>query len=250
MSRPQTPSRFMAALVCLLMLPGTSPAGEPPGVTVAAPYLEMHTGPGSTYPVFHVVARGERIRILGRRADWFEVRTRHGETGWVARPEIEATLVSEGVRMRVAETGRDDFLSRRWEVGVLGGRLEGDEAVTVYADGAFNPGLSAEVFVSQVLGRFSDSLILGLDLLAQPFRHWRASPFFSLGAGVIDTHARKTVVAPRDGTDPIAHVGIGLRLYLGRRFILRGEYRSDLILTDRNDNKEIDEWRLGFASFF
>ncbi len=244
------PAPLLALLACLLLLPATTPAAERPAVTVAAPYLEMHTGPGMAYPVFHVVPKGERVRILKRRTDWFEVRTRHGKTGWVTRHEIEQTLVAEGVRLQIAEADEGDFLSRRWEIGVLGGRLEGDESVTVYTGYAFNPGLSAEVSLSQVLGRFSDSLMLGLDLLAQPFRHWRAAPFFSLGAGIIDTRARKTVVASRDGTDPVAHAGIGLRVYLGRRFILRGEYRSDLILTNRNDNKEIDEWRLGFASFF
>ncbi len=30
-------------------------------VSVADPYLEMHTGPGRGYPIFHVVDRGETV---------------------------------------------------------------------------------------------------------------------------------------------------------------------------------------------
>ena len=40
-------------------------------VSVADPYLEMHTGPGKGYPVFHVVDRGESVDIMMRRTDWF-----------------------------------------------------------------------------------------------------------------------------------------------------------------------------------
>ena len=52
--------------------------GEFPTVSVADPYLEMHTGPGRGYPVFHVVDRGEDVAILLRRTDWFKIRAADG----------------------------------------------------------------------------------------------------------------------------------------------------------------------------
>ena len=38
-------------------------------VSVADPYLELRTGPGRGYPVFHVVDRGETVEIMKRRTD-------------------------------------------------------------------------------------------------------------------------------------------------------------------------------------
>ena len=52
-------------------------------VAVADPYLEMHTGPGRGYPIFHVVDRGEQVEILMQRTDWYQVRTERGIEGWV-----------------------------------------------------------------------------------------------------------------------------------------------------------------------
>ena len=38
-----------------------------PSVVVTAPYLDLHTGPGRGYPVFHSVEEGEEIVIVRRR---------------------------------------------------------------------------------------------------------------------------------------------------------------------------------------
>jgi hypothetical protein len=46
-------------------------------------------------------------------------------------------------------------------------------------------------------------------------------------------------------------VGGGLQFYLTRRFMLRSEYRNNIVFTSRDDNQEVDEWKyLGFAFFF
>ena len=44
-------------------------------VFVSEPYLELSTGPGRGYPVFHVVEREQSVDVLHRRTDWFKVRT-------------------------------------------------------------------------------------------------------------------------------------------------------------------------------
>jgi hypothetical protein len=41
-----------------------------------------------------------------------------------------------------------------------------------------------------------------------------------------------------------------MRVYITRQFMFRGEYRSNVILTDVDDNLEIEEWTLGFSAFF
>ena len=61
---------------------------------------------------------------------------------------------------------------------------------------------------------------------------------------------KATLVQPPDRNEQTAYVGGGLRYYLSRRFFVRGEYRTHYIFTKRNENEEVDEWRLGFAFFF
>ncbi|TLZ28485.1 MAG: SH3 domain-containing protein, partial [Gammaproteobacteria bacterium] len=73
----------LASLVLpgLLLTPAVSGAREYLQLFVAQPYLELHTGPGRGYPVFHVVPRDASVDVLFRRIDWFEVRTEHGVEG-------------------------------------------------------------------------------------------------------------------------------------------------------------------------
>jgi hypothetical protein len=89
---------------------------------------------------------------------------------------------------------------------------------------------------------------LGLTHVFLP--DWRISPFVSLGTGLVNIDPKGTLVAPLDRNDQTAYVGGGVRFYLTRRFFLRGEYKSHVVFTSRDDNEEVDEWKLGFAFFF
>jgi hypothetical protein len=86
--------------------------------------------------------------------------------------------------------------------------------------------------------------------VSQPFPEWRFSPFFTLGAGHIATKPRVTLVQAEDSSDATAHVGLGMRVYLSRRFILRAEYKSYVAFSSDDDNEEFEEWQAGFAFFF
>ncbi len=101
-------------------------------VEVTEPYIELHTGPGRGYPVFHVVDRGERVEVITRKTDWFKVHTQKGKEGWVSRTQMETTLTASGNKTRFAEPGMGDFSNRRWEAGLLGGVFEGSDMITVY----------------------------------------------------------------------------------------------------------------------
>ena len=60
---------FLIALLCLA--PAAYAKRAPVQLTVADPYIELHTGPGRGYPVFFVAERGEQIEVIMRRTDWF-----------------------------------------------------------------------------------------------------------------------------------------------------------------------------------
>jgi hypothetical protein len=253
MRRPFTPSGFLLALLALLMLtagPGIARADERK-ILIADPVIELHTGPGRGYPVFHVVERGREVTIVKRRTDWFEIRTDRGVAGWAPREQMIATLEPTGEPLDLQEPARENYMSRRWQAGVAGGDFAGASMISVFGGYAFSDNLSIELTLNHILGEFSNGYSATLGLMHVFVPEWRISPYFTLGTGVIHTEPKSTLVQSLDRDDQIGYVGGGLQFYLTRRFMLRSEYRNNVIFTSRDDNEEVDEWKyLGFAFFF
>jgi hypothetical protein len=83
-----------------------------------------------------------------------------------------------------------------------------------------------------------------------PVPEWRIQPFLSMGTGMIRIQPKGSLVQTPARTDQFAYVGGGLRAYLARRFIIRAEYKEYVVFTDRDENEEANEWKIGFAFFF
>ena len=122
--------------------------------------------------------------------------------------------------------------------------------MTAYGAYAFNEHLAAEVAVSHLLGNFSDGQYLTLGVTHVPRPDWRIQPFLSIGTGVIRIEPKGTLVGTEVRTDQVAYVGLGVRAYVARRFIVRGEFKEYVVFTDRDENEEDTEWKIGFAFFF
>ena len=219
-------------------------------MAVADPYLEMHTGPGRGYPIFHVVDRGESVEIIKQRTDWFLVRDADGDEGWVDQDQMELTLNPDGSEVDFERAGLEDFTNSRWEMGVLAGDFGGANIVSLYGGYSLNPHVSLEVWGSQILGNFSNGWTASVNVVHEAWPDWRVSPFFTLGAGFIRTEPKSTIIQGEDRNDQIGHAGAGFRVYVTRRFLLRAEYKTHVVFTSRNDNEEVEEWKVGFAYFF
>ncbi len=245
--------RQLILIAALVFLPSVTPAYGKTShyeAVVAEPFLELHTGPGRGFPVFHVVDKGEKIDVVKRRTDWFQVRTAKGVEGWVKLEQMGATLDTAGRPTALDDPTADDYVGRRWEVGLQLGDLDGANVISVYGGYHFTRNLSTEVRVGDISGDYSSGWIATADIVHQPFPEWRVSPYAALGTGVIHVEPAATLVQTEDRTDQVAHVGLGLRMYVSRRFMLRGEYNSYLVFTSGDDNEELDEWKAGFAFFF
>jgi len=230
-------------------MPGLA-ADAPAVVTVNDPFLEMHTGPGRGYPIFYVVERGDEVEIVKRRTDWFLVRMQDGREGWVPREQMERTLQPSGATVGFTDADQDDFTDSRWEAGLLAGDFGGANIISVYSGYSLNRHVGVELWGSQILGNVSNGWMASLNAIHETWPDWRVSPFFTLGAGVIHTEPKSTIVQSEDRTDQVAHAGAGIRFYATRRFILRAEYKSYVVFTSRDDNEEVEEWKVGFAFFF
>ena len=250
------PTRFvwyacLAAVILQMTLVASVFAAEDyRTVVVADPFLEMRTGPGRGYPIFHVVERSESVDILKRRTNWYRVRDVRGKEGWVDREQLQQTLRPDGEQASFKRATIEDFTNAKWETGVLAGDFGGANIISLYGGYSLNPNLSVELWGSQILGNFSNGWMGSVNVVHEAWPEWRVSPFFTLGAGMINTEPKSTIVRSEDRTDQVGHVGAGFRVYVARRFLLRAEYKSYVVFTSRDENEEVEEWKVGFAFFF
>jgi uncharacterized protein YgiM (DUF1202 family) len=245
--------RQFILIAALVFLPSVTPAYGKTShyeAVVAEPFLELHTGPGRGYPVFHVVDKGDQIEVVKRRTDWFLVRTKKGVEGWVKLEQMAATLDTAGQPSALDEPAGDDFLGRRWEVALALGDLDGASVISLNGAYRFTRNLSAELQVGDISGTFSDGWLTTIAVVHQPFPEWRLSPYAALGTGIIHVQPKATLVSTEDRTDQVGQVGLGVRTNVSERFMFRVEYNSYLTFTSRDDNEELDEWKAGFAFFF
>jgi hypothetical protein len=251
MRRPFTLFGLLLALFISTVGPGTARADESRKILIADPFIELHTGPGRGYPVFHVIERGREVTIVKRRTDWFQLRTDRGLEGWAPREQMVATLEPTGEPLDLQEPARENYMSRRWQAGVAGGDFAGASMISAFGGYAFSDNLSIELTLNHILGEFSNGYSATLGLMHVFVPEWRISPFFTLGTGILYIEPKSTLVHSIDRDDQIGYVGGGMQFYLTRRFMLRTEYRNNVIFTSRDDNEEVDEWKyLGFAFFF
>jgi Bacterial SH3 domain/Outer membrane protein beta-barrel domain len=242
----------MIALATLSSVAGANARAEttPLSVEIADPYIEMRTGPGRGFPVFNVVPKGDRIEVLKQRTDWFKVRDNRGKEGWAHRSQLKETLGPDRQPLDLPVPSREDFTSHRREIGFLAGDFGGANVINAYFSYSFNPHLSGEVNVSHILGNASTGKIGALALTHVVRPDWRLQPILTVGTGILRVSPKGTIVQPVDRTDQVAFVGVGAKFYLTQRFIMRGEYKSYVTFTDRDDNQENNEWKIGFAFFF
>ena len=159
--------------------------GSPYRVFIADPFVEMHTGPSSGYPIFHVVDRGDEVSILRRKTNWFKVETSDGKTGWVSRDQMQRTLQPSGEPFKVVELDEADFAQRKWVMGATGGELDSAPVFTIFTGYSFTENLAAEIHLGQSVGSRSSSRYIKGNLVMQPLADLTYSPYLTLGIGRI-----------------------------------------------------------------
>ena len=248
----QTFGKLVLAL--LLCLAGNiSNAAEPDAImqsVVVQPYIEMHTQPGRGYPVFYIAERGETIELLKRRTDWVKIRNQRGIEGWVHVDDIGATLDSHGEPLNFKSPDFESFVNRTWEFGIMAGDYDSTDAITGYVGWHFTRNLSLEVAATENFGDFSDGKMVTASIVHQMFPDKRYSPFLTIGGGVRETNPRSSLVETEDRTDSTASVGAGIRIHLSKRLLLRLQYKHYVIMTDRDEDDEVDEWKIGISAFY
>ena len=240
---------LLTSLILLLSIP-QGDAAEYPRVIVADPFIELHTGPGVGYPIYHVVERHEWVEVMKRKTDWFKVKDREGFEGWVLIDQMEQTLSAPGVHTQFKKIAAKHFGERHFEGGVQFGDFEGAALMSVYLGYDFNSNLAIEVEGGQASGNYSSTTLGRLSLVSTPFPNWRLSPFFTVGGGYLKTQPKKSFVFSEGRSDYFADVGLGFRYYLSRRLFFRADVKQNIVFIDNDNNGDFLEWKLGFSFFY
>ncbi|WP_020414169.1 outer membrane beta-barrel protein [Microbulbifer variabilis] len=215
-------------------------------VTVGNAFINIYRGPGRGYPIFHVAEYGEKIWLLKRRTDWVKVLASRNKTGWVRVADLQEIYGEEGELVRVPLPDFRDVEAGYFYLGFSYGDFAGANSLGTTLGYQFTSNLATELRATQAVGKFSDSQVYQMAVLHQPFPRWRLSPYFFLGAGLNITSPNATIIATEDRQDTVMLAGIGIKNYLSRRFAVKAEYTNHYLLTSRENNQEIVEWKLGF----
>ena len=238
-----------------------------PKAVIKEAYVEMHTGPGRGYPVFYIAERGEKVELLKQRTSWVKVRTlpygpmetnrkdepiegSNTKEGWVKASSIAKAVDENGEPLALSFPQFDDFANRTWELGFMIGDFGGSDVISAYGGYHLTKNLSLELEFSENFGQFSSGQSATLNVMHQPFPDWRYSPFFTMGGGVRKTNPRSTIVQTEDRTDDLLVVGGGVRMYVSSRFLVRFQYKQHTILTSRDDDIKVEEWKIGISAFY
>jgi len=241
--------------ISFLLLPISVLAAEL-RVTVTTPFINVHSGPADEFPVFHVIAQSEKIDILKERTGWYRVRTvsnRNEEIeGWIHKDSLTATVLPDGIGLKPPSGGFDQYLSRDFEISLMGGVLDTTNALTLTGSWVWNQNLSVDASYTQALGDFSDNKLWSVRMrhTFYPFR--KVSPYLALGTGEIRTSPNANLVQSGDEVrkSNSYEVGVGVRYYLTDGVLIKAEYRGVLALTDRDEQERLDQWLVGASIFF
>lgn len=228
-------------LIISLLSPALSAKDVPLSMEIDHVYVDVRSGPGHGYPVFHALEREEDVVVLKRRTDWVKVKTQNryqSVEGWVHRDDLfgnrENNYIDES----------------RWSWSGAMGDLEGAQSIDMSLGYRLSKNLTAEANYGQATGDFSDIQYVYLKLNSSFQPIWRLTPYFALGAGVLKTSPNTKLVQSEQRNDTSMLAGIGLRSYLTRNFTMRLEYNQHLVLTDRDVNEDVNQWIFGLSVNF
>ena len=187
--------------VCSLFLCVTVAVAAEQVVTVADPYIDLHTGPGIGYPRTQIIERGEAVTIIKRRTEWFKVRGPRGYEGWAHRDQMERTLQPSGRLAEFPDADLEAWQKSRWSAGLTAGRLRRRQRLySLTGSYRMSRHLSAEARRLAGAGRFFPTAGGRASILRTHFsRSGVRHRFFSLGTGMIK---RRTEVHAGAGGRP------------------------------------------------
>lgn len=242
--------RIFIIIACTLSIALSVLANDKPiKLTIDVSYIELHSGPGVGYPVINVIEKGEQVELLVKRTNWLKIQDQRNNVGWLNQDDLVG-LKNKGNEIKTSDITITDFQKRTYETGVMYGDFEGSDFYNISLGYAISSVINAEISLGKALGDISDNDLIDVMLISQPFPELVVIPYIGVGGGIITTKPHSVLADSEKRQDTFMATALGFKYHLARNFILRAEYKYALVLTDRNENEEVQTWKLGFSVFF
>lgn len=216
---------------------------------IEVPFVELLSGAGAGYPVINVAEKNDLVTVLLKRTSWLKVEDKRGNQGWFHQDSL-LQVSHSGEKVTLKEIEFHDYKQRTWEGAVMFGDFNDANFYNIAIGYVFTPMITSELSLGKSQGDISDSNIYELQVVSQPFPDLTISPYFSVGLGIISTEPKSILADAKTRDNTLVSTAIGGKYYLARNFVLRAEYKYSLVLTDRDENEEIQLWKVGFSVFF
>lgn len=213
-------------------------------------FLEIHTGPGSSYPVFYVAEKNETILLMKRRVDWYEIRLRNGTEGWAHRREIEKTLLAAGYRKGLMERIYDNFIAGKAALGWSTGTFAGDPALYLRMTYALTDHLALEGNGGFASGDLGGTQLYHGGVVVTPWRARWLAVNGTIGGGVVHVTPTSLLVNAESGTFPSAYAGVGFGIPLFRNLEARVDVRHFTLFMNTERTREFQEYSAGLSFRF
>lgn len=221
-----------------------------PALVVGDAYVELHTGPGRGYPVFHIVARGESVQLLLAQTSWIRVRTAAGIEGWAARHSLQGTLTAAGWRPGGLRAWADDWLVGRVEAGGAWGRFQRQPMLELGLRWSLSETIAIDAAAGQVQGLYSGTDFWRIGLALDPLADAPLAPVFGIGVGRFRNVPNASLVEQDTTHANLAHASIGLRWRFGSRYRLRAAWSHHVALLSDERSREYRALTVGLSFSF
>lgn len=238
-----TSATSIAAVIIALFSSNTFADDKYVNINVEPVYVDVYSGPAEGYPVFHTLERGQPVEILKSRTEWFKIRTltRYQPIeGWVHRDELYPD-------------GDNDWnkpSDSRWSWTTAVGSIEGAQSIDLTVNMRVSDNITIGATVGEASGDFSTLRYGYIRAYSDLPSLWSVTPYFTIGAGALDTQPNTQLVQVEDRLDSSMLAGIGLRAEMLRNFSARFEYNQHLVLTERDTNEDVTQWVFGLTVSF
>jgi SH3-like domain-containing protein len=248
----------MKALLIMLCLAGwalgvqaanpTDP--EVPSLALSEPYVDLHTGPGRGYPVFHVAARGEVVQLLLTHTSWVKLRTANGIEGWAPRTALQGTLQAAGAVPGRWARWSDAHLRNKLEFGAAWGRFQRQPMLKLGARLRLSEAIAVQAAAGQVQGLFSGTDFWQVDTVLEPMSDLALSPVFAVGVGRFRNIPNASLVEQGTTNANLAHAGLGLRWRFAARYVLHADWSHFVALLSEQRSREYRALSVGLSFHF
>ncbi|MTI81713.1 MAG: AMIN domain-containing protein [Firmicutes bacterium] len=95
-------------------------AAAPESAIVTGKYVNLRSGPGTNHLIKGKVYRGDKLRVLGQKGDWYKVQSKNGQALWIAGWLIDVQTTSSNVSRAGGASGKTAVVNAT-DVNLRGG---------------------------------------------------------------------------------------------------------------------------------